>query len=213
MSISNLPNRDLFSNWPVVPSPGRMTEAEYLAWLPEGVRAEWVKGEVIVMSPANREHSRLLVWLLRVIGEIVDEGKQGELHGPEMLARFADLEQSRLPDLLFVSRDRLERFRNAHYEGAPDMIMEIVSPDSVVRDHDDKYKAYEAAGVREYWIIDLVERRVDLYQLVDGKYVAQVETSGSWQSAAIAGLRLKTVWFWPESRPTAREALKEIGVD
>src|SRR5687768_16717845 len=131
-----------------------MSEAEFLAWQDEDIRAEWVNGEVIVMSPASTKHVRLVGLLLQVIGIFARHYQLGEIFGPELQVHFEELRRWRVPDLLFVAADRLQIIKPTYVEGAPDLVIEIVSPDSLARDWREKYLEYEAAGVREYWVID-----------------------------------------------------------
>ncbi len=190
--------------------PGRMTEEEFVAWCPEDLRAEWVEGEVIMMSPANTEHNELFMWLAGVLKYYVDEHGLGQVFGPEHTVRFASIRRRRLPDLYFVSADRLSGLRPTYFEGPPDMAIEIVSPDSVTRDWRDKFLDYEAAGVLEYWIIDPMSQRADLYVRTDGKFTQAVEADGWLHSTAMKGLRLKIEWFWPATRPRVPDALRAI---
>ena len=69
------------------------------------------------------------------------------------------------PDLLFVSNARSGQLRKNHLEGPPDMLVEIVSPESVDRDWNEKPAEYEAAGVPEYWIVDPMTQRAEVYVL------------------------------------------------
>jgi Uma2 family endonuclease len=91
------------------------------------------------------------------------------------------------------------------------MIMEIVSPDSESRDWRDKYQEYEAAGVREYWVIDPMSEHVELYFLSEQqRYERVAEIDGWLASTAVPGFRLKTNWLWPATRPKAIDALREL---
>jgi Uma2 family endonuclease len=131
--------------------------------------------------------------------------------GPELFVRLPKQKRRRLPDILFVSTARRDLFRKAHFEGAPDMIMEIVSPDSEARDWRIKYLEYEAAGVREYWVIDSMSEHVELYVLSEQqRYERIAETDGWLASTAVPGFRLRTDWLWPATRPKAIEALKAL---
>ena len=85
MSISEKFSIDPALKETVIYPPGRMTEEEFLKWYPEDVRAEWIDGEVIMMSPANAEHSDLFIWLaavLRFYVERRDIGKVFRCSGP-----------------------------------------------------------------------------------------------------------------------------------
>ena len=125
-----------------LPPDKRMTEAEFEAWYRgfEQVRAEWVDGEVVVMSPVNLGHMRLGEFLFRVLGDFVEAHDLGEVHGAEFLCRFQAGSRlvQRLPDLWFVVKDRLPLLQSTYLNGAPDLVIEIVSPDSLSRDYREK---------------------------------------------------------------------------
>jgi Uma2 family endonuclease len=196
---------------PIAPQR-RMSEDEFVAWcFKEDVRAEWVDGEVIVMSPNTVEHVAVFRFLIVVLVGFVESRDLGEVMGSELFVRLPKQRRRRLPDILFVSAARRDFFRKAHFEGAPDMIMEIVSPDSEARDWRDKYQEYEAAGVREYWVIDPMSEHVELYVLSEQQRYERVPESDGWLvSTAVPGFRLKTTWLWPATRPKAIVALKEL---
>jgi Uma2 family endonuclease len=205
-----LANATLFDT-PIVPKQ-HMTEDDFVAWcFREDVRAEWADGEVIMMSPNSVEHVTLFGFLGRVLGGFVELRDLGAVMGSEMFVRLPTQRRRRLPDILFVSTARRELFRKAHFEGAPDMILEIVSSDSDARDWRIKYLEYEAAGVREYWVIDPMSEHVELYVLSDKqKHQQTAERDGWLASTAVPGFRLKTAWLWPTTRPKAIDALKEL---
>jgi Uma2 family endonuclease len=196
---------------PIPPKPS-MTEEEFVTWaFKEDVRAEWIDGEVITMSPSSLEHVELFGFLYFVLRGHVERHDLGKVLGSELLVRFENQKRQRLPDLLFISKLRCEILRRLHVEGPPDMIIEIVSPDSVARDWRDKYWEYESAGVREYWVIDLVAEHAELYvRSAAGEYERVAERDGWLVSTAITGFRLKTQWLWPATRPKAIDALREL---
>ena len=91
------------------------------------------------------------------------------------------------------------------------MVVEIVSPESVHRDWDEKPAEYERAGVPEYWVVDPLSQRAQLQVLSEaGKYEIVPKRDGWLVSVAISGFRLKTEWFWPATRPKVADALREI---
>ena len=128
----------------------RMTEADFESWCDEDIKAEWVDGEVIVMAPVSGEHADLSLWLLRLVSEVVDSGNFGVVRGPEFQVRLGAQRRRRTPDLFFVTKARTRMLRRTYLDGAPDLIMEVVSPDSESRDWRDKYIDYQSAAVREY---------------------------------------------------------------
>ena len=118
-----------------------------------------------------------------------------------------------MPDLLFVSAERMNILETTEVDGAPDLIVEIVSPDSPARDWREKYLEYEAAGVREYWVVDPMSRRFEGYILDTERRYALIEGKGGVvHSAVLAGFFLKPAWLWQEPLPNPLEVLKELGV-
>jgi Uma2 family endonuclease len=189
-----------------------MTESQFVAWCDADTRAEWVNGEVILMSPVNWEHGDLVQFLTAVLRTFVEEGDLGRTQGLEYQVRFAEIPSRRVPDLLFVSKDRMDLAGPDHFEGAPDLVVEIVSPDSTARDWREKYHEYESVGVREYWVVDPQHRRVEAYELAAGKrYRLIPEKEGVIRSRVLRGFFLKPAWLWPP-RPKVRAVLKELGV-
>ena len=88
----------------------RMSENEFVAWCgtEEGIKAEWVDGEVILMAPANFEHVDLNGWLYRLVSQFVEARELGVVLGGEFTARFASRRRRRVPDLMFISNARLK---------------------------------------------------------------------------------------------------------
>ncbi|MCG8584730.1 MAG: Uma2 family endonuclease [Pirellulales bacterium] len=190
-----------------------MTEDEFVVWADKDVSAEWVDGRVVMMSPANDEHNALNIWLLGVLQFFVEHHDLGIVRGPEFAIRLASQRRRRVPDVLYLASERLDLLTTNHIEGAPDLAIELVSPDSESRDWREKYQEYEIAGVREYWVIDPMSRHAEFYQLdAGGKYVPIEPVDGKLHSVVLPGFWIKIDWLWPETRPKMLEAFREIGV-
>jgi Uma2 family endonuclease len=75
--------------------------------------------------------------------------------------------------------------------------MEIISYDSQERDRQEKYQEYQAAGVREYWLIAPLTQRIDVYCLItEGRYEPLTPESGGYRSAVIPGFFINPQWLW-----------------
>jgi len=197
---------------PVPPSP-RMTEEEFVAWCDEDIRAEWVNGKVIIMSPANDDHEDLFGWLLSVLRLFVRHRDAGIVRGGNTQVRFVSQRTRRIPDILFIDKSRREIVHRNHVEGPPDLLIEIVSPDSQSRDRREKFMEYQAGGVREYWIIDPMSENVEMYSLsAEGSYQVVQPSGQVISSVVLAGFTLETEWLWESNRPSEIDVLKRLGV-
>jgi Uma2 family endonuclease len=193
--------------------PPRMTYEEFLDWA-DGIRAEWVDGEVIVMSPTSVTHQRVLSFLTALLQHFVEANELGLILFAPFQMRLRARPSGREPDAIFVARDRLDKLQNAYLDGPADLAIEIISPDSRARDRGDKYYEYEQAGVREYWLIDPARKQAEFYRLGnDGIYSAVfIGDDGIYHSKVIEGLWLKVDWLWQDPLPTLMSVLKEWGL-
>ena len=190
-----------------------MTEDEFVAWCDEDVKAEWVDGEVILMSPSNIKHVYIARFLLELLAPYARRRNLGEVLGPELQVRFAKLRRRRVPDIVFIAKDRLDQLLANHFEGAPDLAIEIASPESLSRDWREKYLEYEKAGVREYWVIDPMSERMEAYALGDDSQYKLIEVNdGLLSSSVLTGFWFKPAWLWQETLPDPLDLLKELGV-
>lgn len=192
--------------------PGRLTEEQFLAWCPEDARAEWVDGDVIIMSPCSYHHVNIVGFLGALLREFAERRELGVVLGPEFAVRLTGPDRRRVPDLLFVARDRTGLLRPTHLEGPPDLAVEVVSPDSVARDWREKFLDYQAAGVREYWIVDPLSQRVELNVLEESAYRQVEPREGRLDSRALPGFFLRPDWLWQDPLPKLRAVAAELGL-
>jgi Uma2 family endonuclease len=178
----------------------RMTYEEFLCWAPESRQVEWVDGEVIEFMPPIEEHqynSLLLGTLLQLYARHHQLG-QVIIAPFEVRARSGG--SAREPDIIFVAKDHLDRLDGKRLAGAADLLIELVSDDSVRRDRVDKFREYREAGVPEYWIIDPRpgKHRADFYELdPNGQYVPfATEDDPRVESRAVPGFWLNPEWLW-----------------
>lgn len=198
------------------PLPGvHISEAEFEArFLHEDLNAEWVDGEVFLTAPANTAHDDLQRWLGTLLTMYVDHHSAGKILGPETQIRLAKIPSRRNPDLLFVSKANLGRIHKTYFDGAPDLVIELVSPDSESRDWREKFFEYQASGVREYWLIDPASSTFEAYTLGRGKRFQRLATDkdGRIHSKVLRGFHVQPAWLWQSARPKLLAILKELGV-
>lgn len=138
-----------------------------LCALPEGVRAEIIDGELFDMSAAP---ALLHQQVLGELNEAFREHFKGEICQVFFAPVDVKLADDSVvePDLLVVCDPR--QLRGTHVEGAPALVVEILSPSSPLHDRWRKMRLYARAGVAEYWIIDPVARMVEIYSLDGAGY-------------------------------------------
>jgi Uma2 family endonuclease len=196
----------------VKPVPeGEMTFEEFLAWGDEDTHAEWVKGKVIPKMPASVKHQESNSFLHLLIGSWVQFHQVGKVFHPPLLVRLTlpnGDTVAREPDLVVLLNAHLDRLREQYVEGAPDLIVEIVSPSYRATDRGEKFYEYEAAGVPEYWMIDPDRQYAEFVQL-DEQGVYGVVLSGSkgvYRSKVLDGFWLQVEWLWQQ--PSVWEVFK-----
>jgi Uma2 family endonuclease len=195
-------------------TPAKMTYEEFLAQADEDVPAEWVDGEVILMSPASQKHQRLVSFLTALLQHFVEINQSGVVLLAPFQMKLAARPSGREPDVLFVSSNRLDRLKEMYLDGPADLAVEVSSTESRARDRGDKFYEYEQGGVREYWLVDPIRKQAEFYLLGDDNiyHPATVGADGEFHSVVLKGLRLKVEWLWQEPLPALLTVLKEWGI-
>jgi Uma2 family endonuclease len=196
------------------PPRGPVSFEEFLEWCDEDTLAEWVDGEIIMMSPASDQHQELLEFLITILRVFNEVHQAGWVRIAPFIMRTSVRPSGREPDILFVTKERTHLVQQAFLDGPADLVVEIVSPESIGRDRGDKFVEYETAGVREYWLIDPLREQAEFYQLgADGRYrLGPVGTDGIYRSLVLEGFWLRVAWFWQNPLPPVLSILKELGV-
>ena len=192
-------------------SPLRMSFEEFIKWAGEDILAELVQGDVVMMTPASLPHQALSMFLTRVLSDYVDVGEIGWI-GTAPIALRLSPDTVREPDLLFVANDHLDRVKETCVDGPADLVIEIVSADSVGRDRGEKYYEYEQAGIPEYWLIDSRTRRAEFYQLQGAYYQPMFpDAQGIYRSRVLPGFWLNVGWLQQEPLPDVEDVLLDVG--
>ncbi len=131
--------------------------------LPDGERAELIDGKIYYMAPPSWEHQRISRILHQAIANYIDRnnGKCEVLAAPFAVFLNKDDVNYVEPDISVICD--ISKLDEKGCHGAPDWIIEIVSPSSKPRDYMTKLFKYRAADVREYWIVDPEKQRTMVY--------------------------------------------------
>ena len=136
---------------------------DYIYSLPEGERAELIDGVIYNMAPPNRIHQELVSQFTKVIGQYIDKNNGDCEVYPAPFAVFLNADDKNYvePDISVIcDKDKLN---DKGCNGAPDWIIEIISPSTKRIDYSIKFLKYRTAGVREYWIVNPLTNTVNVF--------------------------------------------------
>lgn len=148
-----------------MPLPKRKSYTSEDYWnLPDGQRAELIDGQLYDMAPPYRVHQKLVSKFTQLIGShITENGGSCEVYpAPFSVNLDADDRDWVEPDISVICDP--DKLTDRGCEGAPDFIIEVVSPGSRKMDYSTKNTLYSEAGVREYWIVDPAKERTTVYR-------------------------------------------------
>lgn len=159
--------------------------------LPEGSPYQLIEGELVMTPPPGTLHQIIARNLFIKISALVEKNSAGLLLFAPVDVYFDD-ENAFQPDIVFVSKQRRDIVKDDGIHGAPDMVIEILSPSTAYYDIKKKYKLYEKFGVREYWIVDPEMKSVELYSLTQGKFQmsAGLSEQGTVKSGILEGCEM-----------------------
>jgi len=195
-------------------APQKVTFDAFIEWLDEDTRAELENGEIVMASPASRTHQDIAVWLITILKPYISHRKLGWITNAPFQIRLRQSDQSREPDLVFLKTEHLDRLKNTYLDGAADLIIEIISPESINRDRGHKFVEYEQEGIPEYWIIDPLRKQAEFYHLGKDKlyHLSPPNADGVYYSKSVDGFFLTVNWLWQDPLPDELEVLRQIGV-
>ena len=189
----------------------QMSYEAFLAWEHGGI-AEWVNGTVYQMS-VKQEHQRIVDFLNALLRLFVKLSGLGTVITAPYVMRVKPAAPGREPDLMFIAQANLARLTSEQLNGPADLVIEVISDESVNRDRVEKFEEYEDAGVREYWLIDSRpnRQRADFYVLNEkGRYRAMpIEDDQIYRSTLLPNFWLNVNWLW-EQDPDALAAFAAI---
>ena len=165
--------------WP--PSQGEWTYEDYLRLPEDRWRYEVIKGRLYMAPPPKEPHQYASIELSTAFHSFVKERGLGRVYAApfEVVLPEAVVQ----PDIVFISAERVEEIVTPDgVRGAPDLVVEILSPINWLADRREKFELYRSSGVREYWIVDTKTPSIEVFVLREGEY----ELMGQWGVGEIA---------------------------
>jgi Uma2 family endonuclease len=168
----------------------KLTYADYEKIPADRFRHEIVGGEEWSTPTPYLNHQAAVGGLLSLLGGYVSSRKLGQVFvaPTDVLLSEHDIVQ---PDVLFISAQRASILTEANIQGAPDLVVEVLSPWSVSMDRGPKLALYERSGVAEYWIVDPPSKMVEIREFGATRRTRVYKEGQSFESALLPGLVVK----------------------
>jgi Uma2 family endonuclease len=171
---------------------GPYRRADYLA-LPDEPRCELLYGRLLVMTAPMLRHQRIVGKLFKLVDDYADRtGGQAFVSPVDVELADHSIVQ---PDVVYVAPAR-SSILTTRVEGAPDLVVEILSPTTARRDLGEKLRLYAEVGVQEYWIADPGLGTLEFLERSGDTFRVRLPEAGIYRSTVIAGLELDLEAFW-----------------
>jgi Uma2 family endonuclease len=161
--------------------------------LPDEPRCELLFGRLYVMASPLLPHqavAQVFWWHL----DRIAKNAGGRAYIAPLDVALADHSVVQ-PDVIYVSAARLEILQR-RIEGAPDLLVEVLSPGSVRRDRGEKLSLYAQSGIREYWLVDPEARQIEFLANEDRRFVVSLPVGGVYRSQTIPEVCLDVAELW-----------------
>jgi Uma2 family endonuclease len=169
----------------------KLTYADFVKIPADGNRHEIIEGEWVMTPAPGLDHQTAVLNIGRLLADHVERRNLGRVFVSPvdvLLSRHSILE----PDVVYVSKGRAAILRGRkNIRGAPDLAVEVSSPSTAAEDRDRKLKAYRGARVREYWIVDLFGRFVEIHEFGRPARKRVYQEGQSFESRLLPGLRIE----------------------
>jgi Uma2 family endonuclease len=159
---------------PVTAPSVKFTYQDFLNFPDDGNRHEIIDGEHYVTPSPNTKHQAVCTSLVAIVWTYLKHHQIGSVFVAPFDVVFSDLSVVE-PDLLYISRERAGILTDQHVRGAPDLVVEILSPGTRKTDEVTKRKLYERFDVREYWVVDPELDAVKVYRRDGGVFARAAE--------------------------------------
>ena len=170
---------------------------------------ELVDGTLVEKTMVQLEHEKLNLWLLQVLGPYASERELGTVLGTRSPVRITEF-RGRMPDLFFVRRGRETVIRTKATVEAPDLVIELISPNDFRSDIAATEADYRSIGVTEIAYIDQQRHRVRVLRQKENGYTEETLTDQPLVLQTLNHLSLEWDWLFADPRPSVYGTLKQL---
>lgn len=185
------------SDWP---AQGEWRYADYLRLPDDGKRYEIIEGILYVANAPSIDHQFTVAEILFHLKLFVREGQLGQVFTAPIEVHLSETTRPVQPDVLFIRAERQPPPGARFLEGAPDLVVDVISPSSIRLDRHIKFDLYERMGVAEYWLVDPKAWLVEVYTLSNSEYALRGQYTGDdlIESGVLNGLQIQTSALFQE---------------
>jgi len=178
----------------------RHKRAAFYDWITEDIKAEFINGEIVMQTPARRQHTDASMNLSSLLDAYVELQALGYVGAKTVL--IALTRNDYLPDICFFRAEKAQNFLPEQVKyPAPDFIVEVLSPGTAAIDRGIKFEEYAANGVQEYWIVDPGQQTVEQYVLYNEEYELRLKVkSGEISSEVVKGFTIPIAAIFDRKR-------------
>jgi Uma2 family endonuclease len=146
----------------------KLTYSDYAA-IEDDTRYELINGELIMSPAPSTFHQRANIKLAILLENFAEKHALGIiLEAPTDV--ILDEHNTVQPDILFISKEEFSKIQENAIYGAPDLVVEIISQSTIFADRYTKKELYERTGVKEYWLVDITNKSIEVFENIDGKF-------------------------------------------
>lgn len=183
-------------------------DVSFAEWMEHYAEAhtEWVEGVVVKLSPVSLEHNDLDGFLYTLLKFYLEETREALILRHPFVMKITPGSSAREPDIHIVLKERESIVKHTMTAGPADIVIEIVSPESMRRDYEEKFAEYQGGGVREYWLFDPIFKKASFYRLDErGQYQPAELKDDLFRSTFLPRFRLDTRVLWQNPLPTGKQ--------
>lgn len=164
----------------------------------EGEKIEFINGEIVVHSPVTKRHNVASGLLYRLLSIYSGKNNLGFVGIEKIMITLTRNDYE--PDICFFRKEKSSKFtEDQTLFPAPDLVIEILSPSTEMRDRGIKFKDYQAHKIEEYWIIDPENQTLEQYHLKENRYDLVLKSSqGLVKSFVIEGFQIPILSIFDE---------------
>lgn len=186
-----------------------VTEEEFWEISNEDTNYELLDGVLVIHSPATEEHEDIFSHLKTVLRFYLQENNLGKIYGSRFVMRLAQ-NWNPEPDIFIVLPDKYDQIKPTRFEGAADLVIEILSKSTKEIDLTKKLPIFLEMGVKEVWIIDPMERQITIHTTKSKLVYTNPKSDEIIESTILPDIRLQVKWIWDREKYSSNTIIKEF---